>query len=340
MCKLLQAYYYRALPELLDPEIIGIEELRQGWETEIHIVELAFGPTEARQRCSHVLRVYPGENAIPKARREYDVLQRLRAAGYPVPTVHALAVDGSPLGKPFLVMERVHGTTMSRPLFDSSEAAEQERLLTQFCQLMLGLHQLDWRPHVDDPQRYADGDPYRWISRELERLTSRFTLLEPLGFSPLLEWLLARRHEVPCLYPGVIHWDFHPNNVLLRPDGSAVVLDWAQADVSDPRVDLGWTLILIGSERGIAWRDRILSRYEELAGEPVEQIEYFEVLGYLKRLAVFALVMHGQAATLGLRPDLAPHIARNLAPIRRLYERLLALVDRRIPEIERLLAAG
>ena len=32
---------------------------------------------------------------------------------------------------------------------------------------------------------------------------------------------------VPCRHPALVHGDFHPNNILLREDGSAVVIDWA-----------------------------------------------------------------------------------------------------------------
>ncbi len=52
----------------------------------------------------------------------------------------------------------------------------------------------------------------------------------------------------PCYHP--VHWDYHPGNVLLRDDSSAVVIDWTQIDVSDPRFDLAWTLLLVSSYEG------------------------------------------------------------------------------------------
>jgi aminoglycoside phosphotransferase (APT) family kinase protein len=338
MRQALQAYYRSALPAFADPEILRIEELQAGWETEIHFVTLRHGPAEARVCSEHVLRVHQGDVAIHRATREHDALRRLREGGYPVPRVHALATDDSPLDKPFLLMERVPGVPMWGPLFRGTDPDRQDRLLTTFCQLMLDLHRLDWRPLVDDPSAYEGGDPYFLIDRELGRFDGYRRGIEQLGFGPLLGWLLARRETVPCTRPGVVHWDLHPNNVLIAPDGSAVVLDWTQADVSDPRVDLGWTLILIGSEVGREWRDRILARYEELAGQPVEEIGYFEALGCFKRLLVFATVMHGGAAQIGLRPDLAGLLATRLPATRRLYERQQELTGLRIPEVERLLA--
>ena len=45
----------------------------------------------------------------------------------------------------------------------------------------------------------------------------------------------------------VIVCDGFSGNVILKPDGAAVVIDWTQIQVSDPRFDLGWTLLLVGA---------------------------------------------------------------------------------------------
>ena len=51
---------------------------------------------------------------------------------------------------------------------------------------------------------------------------------EFLALVHALAWLEKRREAVPCVRPSVVHWDFHPNNILVREDGSAVVIDWTQ----------------------------------------------------------------------------------------------------------------
>lgn len=337
MREALEDYYLRALPEFVECEIIEIEELKAGWETEIFFVRFRYGEEHSRQGGEHVLRAYRGEDALYKARRERDALRRLRAGGYPVPRVFALAGDDSPLDKPFLVMERAPGATMWRPLFANPDPAEQERLLTRFCQLMLDLHRLDWRLWVDDPERYDSHNALASIDRELDFFDPWRSSYEALGFGPLMAWLRERRDTVPCLLPGVVHRDFHANNILLSADGTAMVLDWTQADISDPRVDLGWTLILVGSEVGAAWRNRILARYQDLAGHPIDEISYFEALGCFKRLLVIAAVMHGDAARLGLRPDLAGLLTQRTDAVRRLYRRVVEITGLGIPEVERLL---
>jgi hypothetical protein len=36
------------------------------------------------------------------------------------------------------------------------------------------------------------------------------------GFERLVDWLQERRDLLPCPEPSVVHWDFHPFNILLR----------------------------------------------------------------------------------------------------------------------------
>jgi aminoglycoside phosphotransferase (APT) family kinase protein len=143
-----------------------------------------------------------------------------------------------------------------------------------------------------------------------------------------------RRDGVACLQPSPIHWDFHPANVLLRKDGSAVVIDWTQVGVSDARFDLAWTLLLAGSQGSMAWRDRILAEYERLVGARVEQLDYFEVVACLKRLgSVIISLTHGPEK-LGMRPEAVAMMKQRLDAIRKVYELLVERTGLEVAEAE------
>ena len=344
MKSLLQHYYARTFPARQDVQITDLEELVAGWESDIFFFTAHYGPSYAREQDNTVLRIYPGDDGLAKARREYDLLRRLASSGYPVPLVYALAAEDSPLGKPFIMMEQVPGVTMWRPLFHGDDSQAQDALLTQFCQLFVDLHRLDWRSIVDEPHRYEKGDPYLFVDREIGSIVNRLGawrwLFCKLGFDKVLQHLRDHRHSVPSKRPSAVHWDFHPNNVLLRPDGAATVLDWTQGGISDERFDLGWTLALVDSQVSSVWRERILHRYQELAGYSIDALDYFESFACFKRLLVFAVTVHGGARALGLRPDLAQHAARHLGSMQRLYERQVELTGLRQAGLERLLDEG
>jgi len=88
---------------------------------------------------------------------------------------------------------------------------------------------------------------------------------------------IASTVSIPPALPGlaVTHGDYHPWNALLREsDDAAFVIDWTQADVSDYRFDLGWTLVMMRTNFGRETRDAALSSYERASGHFVPDVEF------------------------------------------------------------------
>ena len=265
-------------------------------------------------------------------------MQQLFAAGYPVPRVLALERDASPFGKPFVIMERVEGKMMWEPLFRSPEPQQSERLAL-FCDLLVRLHRLDWRPFVADPAAVEQSGAIRVRGRLAgagARGPSRSSTC--LMLTRCSHWLEARRDRVPCARPAPVHLDFHPGNLLLRADGSATVIDWTQIQVSDPRFDLAWTLMLVGAAEGWAWRDRILAEYERLAGAPIEELEWFEVAACGKRLFSVIVSLAAGPEALGMRPEAVELMRQQFGALRNVYQLFVARTGLRLREVERLLA--
>ena len=264
-------------------------------------------------------------------------MQQLFAAGYPVPRVLALERDASPFGKPFVIMERVEGKMMWEPLFRSPEPQQSERLAL-FCDLLVRLHRLDWRPFVDDPAAVEQAGPYAFVDGWLAQARRTLAQFHMPDADALLDWLEARRDRVPCARPAPVHLDFHPGNLLLRADGSATVIDWTQIQVSDPRFDLAWTLILVGAAEGWPWRDRILAEYERLAGAPIEELEWFEVAACGKRLFSVIVSLAAGPEALGMRPEAVELMRKQFGALRNVYQLFVARTGLRLREVERLLA--
>ena len=116
-----------------------------------------------------------------------------------------------------------------------------------------------------------------------------------------------------------------------------VVIDWTQLEISDARFDLAWTLLLVGTQQGPQWRNRILHEYERLWGDKVVAIEYFEVVACVKRLASVAMVLSGNAEKVGMRSDAAGMIREQLGPLRKVYDLLVERTGIAAPEIEEFL---
>ena len=121
-------------------------DITSGWQTEVYAFSLE---TDSEHR-DLVLRLYPGNNAAEKARREYDGMSQLHRAGFPVPAMIAVETDTNWFGKPFIIMDWVAGKTLQQRL-EAAPPSEQEPRLRQFCALFARLHHLDWRPFAPNP---------------------------------------------------------------------------------------------------------------------------------------------------------------------------------------------
>ncbi len=333
----LQTYCTNAFPHKQNLSISDLDNISAGWESDVYAFVLEHGPDGERQREDLILRVYPGDDALFKSAREFWGMRQLHRAGYPVPEVLLLENKDSPIEQPFVIMERIEGQPLWSLLFGDGE--RERELMTLFCKLLVDLHALEWRPFVDDVSRYDTGDPYTFVDSALAFGRSALTHYPQLGFEPVIEWLEARRDQVPCHRPAFVHQDLHPENVLLRDDGTAIVIDWTQVDVSDPRFDLAWTLLLVSVFEDSKWRDVILAEYERLAGVRVEQIEYFDVFACVKRLFSVLVSLSEGAQAMGMRPEAVEKMREQMDTTRKVYDLLLARTGIAIPEVEEILAS-
>ena len=330
----LQDYYRSTFPDQRGAQILEVTQLNLGWESIIYAFKVVADPKSGSQPQNLILRIYPGTDAYFKSKCEFEGMQVLHRLGYPAPQVYRLEREISPFEKPFILMEKIEGEL----LWSVLNQASPERvaaLLSQFCALLVQLHQLEWKDFVpnDEQQRYQN--PYIFVDSFLSQLISageNFSGLNTL--LPAVDWLKNHRDAVPCTYPAPVHWDFHPGNLILRPDGTMSVIDWTQIQVSDPRFDLGWTLLLIGVYEGDDLRRSILTEYQRIAGIEIDQLAFFDVANALKRLGSVMISLSAGADQMGMRPDAVENMRRDFPALQRVYDLLADRTGIRAPEIE------
>jgi len=331
----LKQFCSECFPELRDIRITEPQSVSQGWESDVYSFDLEHGFPKDRSIRKFILRIYPGNDAYEKSLREYEGMKKLHSAGYPVPEVFALSRDHSPLGKPFMIMERIIGKGMWDVISSSAFGIKVE-LLSEFCELEAGLHSLDWRILEDGNDGRFD-DPWCFIDEYLDKGKEYIELTGATGFKSTVSWLEERRDQVPCRKPCPVHLDFHPGNVIIGDDGKNIVIDWTQVSVSDFRFDLSWTMLLMSTHMDRKWRDLVLKEYRKQSDSPVEFIEYFEVFSCVKRLiSVYSSLISGPEA-MGMRPEALDMMKQQMSSIGRVYSTLIALTGRRIPEIDTML---
>ncbi len=209
-----------------------------------------------------------------------------RVAGVPVPKV-LLEGDGEPLGRPFLLLDRLVGETIPRRVLRSAELSLARRRFAGESGLLLGrIHTI--RP--DDVPGIDFSDPVERYADALHRLPAAYPALE-LAF----RWL--DQHRLAPAAPVVLHGDFRLGNLLFGPKGISGVLDWELCHMGDPAEDLAWLCVRswrFGSVLpvgGLAQRADLYQAYEDRTGRAVdpERIHWWEVFGNVKWAVICAL---------------------------------------------------
>lgn len=332
----LQRYCASNLSYGHEVKISGISDPRSGVESDVYFFRLEHGPASTRATEDLALRLYTRVDAYRKSWHEFTVMRQLREAGYPVPHVLVVERDNSPFARPFLIMERVIGQEMWQ-LLNGASRESQRQVLTRLADLLVQLHSLDSRRFAEDSGK-RDADSFAELDRWLETFRELLTRFPIAGLEPVFEWLALRRKEVPRSRPAVVHSDFHPGNVLVRNDGTAVVLDWAGLEVSDPRFDLAHTLLLLGCiGANSEWRDTVLAAYEELTAARVEGLAYFEVAACFKWFVALTVSMRYGCDKLGLGPDAATRLNAPGPILKKAHDLLHHRSGIAVPEIARIL---
>jgi aminoglycoside phosphotransferase (APT) family kinase protein len=288
-----------------------------GFSNETILFDASWHDGDARVHEQYVARVAPSSYQVfpdDTFELQYRVMRDLSATAVPAATVHWYEHDHSWFGKPFWIMERVHGDipTDNPPYAGAGWLAEastddQARAWTSGVEAMAMIHNLDV-----DALRGARDD--LGLVSELERYERFLRWAEADEPHPLardaLAWLRANEPPAPAAGPALVWGDARLSNVVYREFDVVAVLDWEMATIGDPLLDLGWWLFAdntltrgSGFARlaGFATRDETAALWSNATGRATHALDYYLVFAGL-RFTVIMLRMGKLLAEMGLVP--------------------------------------
>jgi len=324
--------YYQEQSGLLEPEIKLEGLIDKGWESEIYIYTLTYGPKTDRTSVKRALRLLTGAD-FAGAKGEYRTLSLLRKAGYPVPQVYELGEPGQTFERPFIIMQYIEPGERAYRLPQTTD--EDQQPLRAFIALFRQLHTLDWRPFVENPDEIDPPDqPFYHFDRQLETFSDYFSRASFTALDSAMVWLAEQRERTACEGASVVHYDFHPDNILEDETGKLFVVDWTSAEISDYRFDLAWTLTLALAYGGSLRRKMILKEYERQLGEVVPELDAFEAAVIVRRIGFVMLSLGQGADKMGMRPEAAEAMRRDKEPLSRIFTRLKEITGLTLLEVQ------
>lgn len=237
--------------------------------------------------------------------REMDVLAALAGSGVPHPELIAACRDESVLGGVvFYLMQDVDGFNPGEmlprayaddPTLRHSAAVEVAGALARLAAVD---HHAVGLGGVGRPEGFLERQVPQWLSHlESYRELAGYPGPELPHVEEVARWLEARR---PASWrPGIMHGDYHLNNVLLSPAAPevAAIIDWEMCTVGDPLLDLGWLLVTwpgnehlgdlaLGGELAAAGdlptRDELIDRYARDSDRDLSGIDWYVALAGFK----------------------------------------------------------
>ena len=237
--------------------------------------------------------------------RMVAVLRAMGRAGVAVPPVRDWGDDERWFGVSYLVVDWVAGATLP-DVFDRQAGPPAgggvDSRFALAVDALVAIH----RPEalaalrLDPSPRAAGWSRVRTLVDELDRWVP---VLEKAQDPSWVDAGLALRRRLmatapPDPAPGVVHGDFYSNNWLFDGDRLSAVLDWENAGVGAPAIDLGWLCVIHdpacwGPARGEAGRwapsvDTLLARYERASGRPPEHTGWYRALGAYRMACIAA----------------------------------------------------
>ena len=284
-----------------DPVLTGLSRPSAGYSSDTVLVDASWTKDGINHRRPLVIRMGPpGEGTF----RHYDLVPQgqaqtaAAAAGVPVadPVVET---DTRWIGAPFMVMRRVDGHIIGALAHRDRwlrhrQPAEQRRVFHNFISALSRIHRSDVGAAPDVPRRDNSAELDFWDDY----------LSWSSGGSPVpalvdaVSW--CRRHQpVTEPSPALLWGDARFENAVIGDDLEVLaVLDWDMTSIGAPEHDLAWftsldlTMERIFGERLDAFPDRVgtIALFEECAGRPVQDLDWYETLAMVRSTAVMTRI--------------------------------------------------
>lgn len=231
------------------------------------------------------------EGADRGMRREFRVLSALEGTPVPHPRAVALREDPHVAGGVAYLMEHVDGFAPAFGLPEpfAGDAGLRRDIALAALSALGELARVDWRARgLDDfgrPAAFHGRQVARW-GRQLAHHGAD-SERDLASLREVSDWLERHVPADDAWTPGIMHGDYHLANLFMAPEPPArvvAILDWENATIGDPLLDLATFLRLLQSGGRVHWGEpkTLIARWEESSARRAPDLLYWTVLATFK----------------------------------------------------------
>lgn len=265
-----------------------------------------------------VARLAPEATAFPvfpdyDLQQQFDVMRTVgERSSVPVPRVWWVETSAEPLGRPFLVMDRVAGTVpVDNPPYVFGgwlhDASTDDLLALQrnSIRILADIHAIPDDAAKVGALAYSQTESSLRRHYRNERAYYEWTRREDGLRIPVLEdafdWLDDHWPEEPS--PDVLCWgDARIGNIMYRGTAPVAVLDWESAVLAPRELDLGWFIFFHRQFQDLAeqfampglpeflHRRDVVAEYERLSGAQLRDLDFYLVYAALRHGIVMSRI--------------------------------------------------
>ncbi len=265
---------------------VGIEELERvsgGNAREAWAFELVLDDQEGIP-CIMLMQAGAGQLESDLA-SEYRVLEALHGSGVPAPRALWLDADGSALGAPTVIMERVTGVTDILALRAPEPAERNRAIALAFADAAAKLHTVavGGLGFLGNPthETAAAEQVTLW---EAQFLKHRMEPHPAIAFA--FQWLKSHAPVAPRV--SLVHGDYRFGNFLFEDERITALLDWEMAHLGDPAEDIAWAYRKLWTPEMHLPLDGFVARYHAAGGPAIkpENLLFYRLFGEIKHAVI------------------------------------------------------
>jgi len=282
----LHAFLTERVPEATDIRIDDLAPVSGGNARKAYCFDLVMGDGEGHLDMPCIMLMQAGAGQLESdLEAEFKVIAALEGSNVPAPRALWLDADGSGLGAPTVIMERVTGVTDILALRAPEPAERNKAIALEFADAAAKLHSVDVREldFLGNPTRETAAAE-QVVIWEAQFLKHRMEPHPAIAFA--FEWL--KTHTPVAERISLIHGDYRFGNFLFEDERITALLDWEMAHLGDPAEDIAWAYRALWTPEMHLPLDAFVARYHDAGGPAIrpENLLFYRLFGEIKHAVI------------------------------------------------------